>query len=45
MQKSFKEVSKKIYEIYGTNSILPIVYAVASVFKPEIIKVSGCFPI
>jgi hypothetical protein len=45
MQISFKEVSKEIYETYGTNSILPIVYAVASVFKPEIIKVSGCFPI
>lgn len=44
MKKSFNEVSTKIYETYGEKSILPILFAVSSVFKSEIVKINGCFP-
>ena len=44
-QSSFSEIAKQVYQVYGQQSVLPILFGVASIYRDYIISVNGFFPI
>lgn len=44
-KKEFSEISKQVYEVYGQQSVLPIIFGVASVYRDHIISVNNFFPV
>lgn len=44
-QIKFSEIAKQVYNVYGRQSILPIIFGVASIYRDHIINVNHFFPI
>lgn len=44
-QIEFSEIAKQVYEVYGQQSVLPILFGVASIYREHIISVNHFFPI
>jgi DNA primase len=44
-QISFSEITKQVYDVYGDQSVLPIIFGVASIYRDHIVSVTGSFPV
>jgi len=44
-QITFSEISKHIYTVFGEQSVLPIVFGIASIYKEHIISRNQAFPV
>ena len=42
---SFSEITKQVYDVYGEQSVLPIIFGVASIYRDRIVSITGSFPV
>ena len=44
-QPKFEAVAEQLYKVYGNESIIPMLYGLATIFKDEIRQTTGSFPL